>query len=87
MRETAADLFLGLGEALPVGLEPLGPEVPSGLGVDQLHVDPRLAARSPHAAFEHIPDTELAADLPHIDRPALVGEGGAASDHKAVGDP
>ena len=87
MRETAADLLLRLGEALPASLDPLSPEVPAALGVDQLHVHPRLAARPPHATFEHIPDAELAAHLPYVDRSALVGQGGAASDDKAAGDP
>ena len=82
--EAAGDLVLGSGQVSPLGFEPLVPQVSAGLGVDQL---PNPAARPPHAAFEHVADAELAADLFHIDGLALVGKGGAAGDHKAPGDP
>lgn len=85
--EAAGDLVLGLRQVSPVGVEPLRPQMPAGFGVDQLDIHPNLAARSPHAPFEHIADAEFAANLLHIDRFALVGKGGAAGDHKAARNP
>ena len=38
--------------------------------------------RLAHAAFEDIAHAKLAADLPHVDRPALVGEARIAGDHE-----
>lgn len=50
----------------------------AAFGVDQLDVDLNLLAQPPHAAFQHIANAKLAADLPDIDRFALVGKGGGA---------
>ena len=52
----------------------------SGCGVDELPGDAHAVRRLAHAAFEHIAHAELAADLLHVDRPALVGEGRIARD-------
>ena len=35
-----------------------------------------------HRALEHVADIQLATDLPHVGRPALVGERGIAADHE-----
>ena len=82
--ETADDFLLGLCKVGAVGVKPVGPDVGAVLGIDQLGGDLNLAAGPPHAAFEDIADAELAADLPDIDRLALVGKGGGAGDDKAV---
>ena len=84
-----------IGERL---VEPLGPEMVAGLGVDELHVDAHAVSAALDAAFEDIADVQLAADLFQIDGFALVGEGGVAPDHEraanarkigrqALGDP
>jgi hypothetical protein len=39
-------------------------------------------ARLAQTAFEHVPDTKLAASLLNIDRAALVGKGGIARDNE-----
>jgi hypothetical protein len=52
----------------------LGPEMTAGAGVDELRVDAHDAAYPAHAALEHVPHAELAADLPRIDRFALERE-------------
>ena len=52
----------------------------SGCGVDELPGDAHAIAGLAHAAFEHVAHAELAADLLHVDRPALVGEGRIARD-------
>ena len=68
-----------IGERL---VEPLGPEMIAGFGVDQLHVDAHAVSAALNAALQHIADVQLAADLLQIDGLALVGEGGIAPDHE-----
>src|SRR6476659_7796089 len=50
------------------------PDMVTGGGVDQLCSDTHATAGLTQAAFEHIAHAELAADLPHVNRFALVGE-------------
>ena len=56
-------------------------------GVDELPGDAHAICRLAHATFEHIADAEFAADLFHVDRSALVGEGRIASDNEQPLDP
>lgn len=44
--------------------------------IDQLTCNARAVGRFAYAALEHIPHAQFAADLLHVDRPALVDEGG-----------
>ena len=76
---------MGLREVAPIGLEPIRPKMRAAVGIDQLHIDLYLIAEAPHAAFQDITDPKAVADLLHIDRFPLEGEGGAAGDHEAVG--
>src|SRR6516162_6583448 len=46
-----------------VAVEPLGPQMRVGLGIDQPGVDTDLVASPPNASFQHIAHAELAADL------------------------
>ena len=73
-----------IGERL---VEPLGPEMIAGFGVDELHVDAHAVSAALNAALEHIADVQLAADLLQIDGLALVGEGGVAPDHERAANP
>lgn len=52
----------------------------AGLGIDELHIDPKPAAA------EHISYVQLSANSFHIDRFALKREGGIARDDKRAGD-
>jgi hypothetical protein len=49
-------------------------------GVDKLAGNAHPVAGLAHASFQHVAHAELATDLPHIDRLALVGEGRVARD-------
>ena len=69
-----------------VGIEPVAPKMAAGLAIDQLRVDLNLFAHSANAAFKDVAYAKLTTDLLHIDRLALVGEGGAARDDKTVGN-
>src|SRR5215831_16609287 len=57
-----------------------------GPGVDQLRRDAHAAGGSTHRAFEHVADAELAPDLLHIDRLALVRKGRIAGDDEEPTD-
>jgi len=54
--------------------------------VDQLGGDAHSTACFAHRAFEDIADAELATDLLHIDRLALVGEARIAGDDEEPAD-
>jgi len=55
-------------------VEPLGPNVIAGLGVDQLHIDPESVATTLYGAFKHVADVQFPPDLPHVYRLPFVGE-------------
>ncbi len=56
-------------------------------GIDQLRVHPNLVAGALHAAFHHMRDAELLADLAQIARrAAFVLHDARAADHLQVGD-
>jgi hypothetical protein len=67
-----------IGERL---VEPLGPEVIAGLGVDELDIDAHAGAAALDATLEDVADVQLAAHLLQIDVLAFIGEGGVAADH------
>ena len=52
----------------------------SGRRIDHLGGHAHAVARLAHAAFEHIADAELAADLLHVDGAVLVNQGGVSRD-------
>src|SRR6266404_5321930 len=86
-REPASDLALRLDQIAAVSVEVVGPDMRSRFRLDKLHVDLDPVAKPPHAAFEHIADPEVAANLLHLNWFALVGECGGTSDHEAVRNP
>ena len=63
------------------------PDVHSRRGVDQLGGDAHPIVDLPHTAFDHVSDAQLATNLGHADRTALVGEGLIARDNLQAGDP
>ena len=86
VRQPCDDLVLHAEEVGQGLVEALGPEMRSGLGLDQLHVDAHAASAALHAAFEDVAHVELAPDLFEIDGPALVGEGRAPADDERARD-
>jgi hypothetical protein len=63
-----------------VALEAIGPHVRSGGGIDQLARDAHPPIRTLNAAFQHIPNAQVAANLADVDRAPLVCERGLAGD-------
>jgi len=79
-RHSLGDLVLQREDVGKIAVVALGPDVLAALGLDQLRGDADAIAGFAQAAFEHIAHTELASDLLHIDRAALVAEGRIARD-------
>ena len=78
----ADDLVLYGEDVRGIAVEAVGPDMAAGLAVDQLRVDANAIAGAPHAALQHVANSELASHLPNIDRAALVGEHRVAGDHE-----
>jgi hypothetical protein len=67
-------------------IELVGPEMCLGVGLDQLHVDPREAAGLLDAALQHVPHAQRIADLARAGGFSLVDPGGRAGDDEHSGD-
>ena len=74
------DLVLDGKDILEIAIVALGPKVAAAPGIDELRRHPDALASSPDAAFRKIAHAELPADLPQIQRAALVGKGRIARD-------
>ena len=85
-RQRADDLLYHLvlrrEDVREIAIEPLGPEMPAGAGIDELRRDAHALAGLADAALEHKAHAQVAPDLLHFDRPALVGEGRVAGDYE-----
>ena len=80
------DLVLEREDVLQVAVVALGPDVVVGFGIDQLHRDAHPVAGLAHAAFDDVLHAELARDLLHVHRLALVLERGVARDDEQVAE-
>ena len=80
--DVLGDPILKLEDVVERALIALGPEMAARLRVDELSGDAHAVRRLADAAFEHIAHAQVAADLLHIARPALVGEARIARDHE-----
>jgi hypothetical protein len=67
-------------------IEPLGPEMPAAAGIDELGCDAHAIAGLADAPLEHKTHAQVAPDLLHFGRPALVDEGGVARDDEQARD-
>src|SRR5258708_7564516 len=83
---SAGNVVLNREQVRRVAVDPPRPKVPAASGVDQLRGNPDAIARSPHRAFKHRADAEIAADGANIDRASLVGEARIARYHHQAGD-
>jgi hypothetical protein len=77
-RDDQGDLVLDGENIVERPVVALGPEVRSGLRVDELRSDPDPVAAPPNAPFEQIAHAKLLADLAEVNRATLVGEAGIA---------
>ena len=67
--DRVGDLVLDGEDVGQVAVVAVGPDVPAGLAVDELAVDPHLRAGLADAALQHELDVEFLADVLHLDRP------------------
>lgn len=86
VRQPRDNFVLCLQQIGLVIVEFLGPEMRAGLRVDELSVGADVLVGRLHRTFDHIAHAQLLADLPHIGRLALVGEGRIAGDDEAAGN-
>src|SRR6516164_3645613 len=84
--DAGRDLVLQLEDIFERTVEAVGPQMRPGQRVDQLRRDAHPSAGFAHRAFEHIADTELSADLLHLDRLAFVRKARIAGDHEEPAD-
>ena len=73
-----------IGEGL---VEPLGPELIAGFGVDELDIDAHAVSAALDTAFKHVADVQLAADRLHVKRLTFVCERRIASNHDGAAYP
>jgi len=68
------DFVLQLEQVSAAAVISFRPQVRVDVGIDQLGSDADVIPRPSHAAFQHIPHTELTTDLLRADRPVAVRE-------------
>ena len=78
--DARGDLVLQLEDIVERAFETVRPEMRPGRGIDELPGDAHPVRGLAHAAFQHVAHAQLATDLLHVDRPALVGEARIARD-------
>src|SRR5438094_6837075 len=78
----ASHFVLEVEDVLERAVEPIGPEMRAGFGIDQLPCDPHPVAGLAHRAFEHVAYAKFARDTLHLDRLPLVGEARIARDYE-----
>ena len=79
-------LVLDGEDVLELAVVALGPDVPVGDRIDQLHGDADPVARLAHAALDHVLDADLLREVLDPDRLALVDEGRVARDHEQLAE-
>src|SRR6185295_5249714 len=81
-RDFGRNFILQIKYLFQGAVESVDPEVCAGRRINELSCDADLAGRSAYAALQDIAHAQLASDLLHVYRPALVGEARVASDHE-----
>ena len=84
--DTCGHLVLKLEHIVQQAIEAVGPEMRAVCCIDQLRGDAHPTSGLAHAAFEHVANAELAADLLHIDGLAFVGKARSAGDDEKPAD-
>src|SRR5215471_7503898 len=84
-RHSLRDIVLHREDVGEIAVIAFSPDVLAGLRLDELPSDTDAIACFTQAAFEDVAHPELAPDLLHVDRTALVGEAGVSRDDKQRG--
>jgi hypothetical protein len=80
------DVILKSEDILEIAVEPVGPNVPTTGGVDELNRYAHARCRTSYATFYNVGDSKLAGSPAHIDISVLVDEGGMSCDHEQASD-
>src|SRR5207248_4246003 len=80
------DLVLHGKEIADIAIEPIGPELGVGLGIDKHGVDADLGAGAAHAPLHDVAYPQFAADFFGVGDLALVGEGAVTGDDDDAGN-
>src|SRR5208282_287594 len=80
-------VVLQLEYVLEAALEAIRPQMSARRRVDELASDAQPIGRLAYATLEQVAHPELAADLLHVDRAALVGKGRVARDYEQPAHP
>src|SRR5262249_35705270 len=81
------DLVLQGEDVFEVAVVALGPEIITARGIEKLDGHPNAAADLAYAAFGHVPDADLAADLLDVGPVAPVREAGVTGDDEQGPEP
>jgi hypothetical protein len=73
-------LILKIEHVLQCAVDLVSPKMSAGCGLNELPSNTQAPARLANAAFEHISNAQLSADLLDVHRYTLVSEGGIPSD-------
>src|SRR5262249_9185804 len=83
----ARHLILDRENVMYFAVIPLGPAVGAGHGIDELRRNADAITAPLDASLQYVPCAQLPADLPDIDRLALVLEARIARDDQELGEP
>jgi hypothetical protein len=81
------DTILQLEYLGEVAIEPIGPDMAAGSGLDELSRNAHSPARFADRTLEDIADAQFAPDLAGVDRLVLVNEGRVPGDDEQPSDP
>jgi hypothetical protein len=80
-RDSTRDFVLQREQIARIAVQPVGPQMCVGLGIDQLGADTHPVARSLDAPFQDIAHSQLATDLLGVGLPATIGESSIPRDN------
>ena len=86
VRQTRDDLILHIEEIGERLIEPLGPEMIAGFGVDKLHVDAHAISAALNASLKDITDVQFPPNRLRVERFASICDRRIAGDHERPQD-
>src|SRR6266436_5100321 len=75
-------LVLQIEDVAETTIKPFCPDMHTGRGIDELSSNTHPVGGLLHTAFQHVTDTQLPANLLHVNGAAPIGKAGIAGDHK-----
>src|SRR5262245_54807351 len=85
-RHLSRNLVLKVEQFTACALVAVRPQLGARFGIDQLHGDAQSITAPAHGSLDHVDHTELASNLSHVGKAALVSESRLSCDDKEVPD-